>query len=77
MNFPFELLSDADEQACTLFGVMKMKNMYGKQVRGVERSTFVIDAAGRSLGLDAWLRRNVPAVRDGAGFVGKLLKIAS
>jgi uncharacterized membrane protein YphA (DoxX/SURF4 family) len=38
---------------------------------------FVIDAAGRSLGLDAWLRRNVPAVRDGAGFVGKLLKIAS
>jgi uncharacterized membrane protein YphA (DoxX/SURF4 family) len=38
---------------------------------------FAIDAAGRSLGLDAWLRRNVPAVRDGAGFVGKLLKIAS
>jgi uncharacterized membrane protein YphA (DoxX/SURF4 family) len=38
---------------------------------------FVIDAAGRSLGLDAWLRRNLPAVRDGAGFVGKLLKIAS
>jgi peroxiredoxin Q/BCP len=46
MNFPFELLSDADEQACTLFGVMKMKNMYGKKVRGIERSTFVIDANG-------------------------------
>ena len=46
MNFPFELLSDPDEKVCTLFGVMKMKNMYGKQVRGVERSTFVIDQAG-------------------------------
>jgi peroxiredoxin Q/BCP len=46
MNFPFELLSDADEQACTLFGVMKMKNMYGKKVRGIERSTFVLDGDG-------------------------------
>lgn len=45
-SFPFELLSDAEEVACTLFGVIKMKNMYGKQVRGIERSTFVIDAAG-------------------------------
>lgn len=44
--FPFELLSDPDELACNLFGVMKMKNMYGKQVRGIERSTFVIDANG-------------------------------
>ncbi|WP_398313952.1 peroxiredoxin [Zoogloea sp.] len=43
---PFDLISDPDETACTLFGVMKMKNMYGKQVRGIERSTFVIDAAG-------------------------------
>ncbi len=46
MNFPFELLSDEDEVACKLFDVIKMKNMYGKQVRGIERSTFVIDAAG-------------------------------
>ena len=46
MNFPFELLSDADEKACKLFGVIKMKNMYGRQVRGIERSTFVIDAEG-------------------------------
>jgi len=44
--FPFELLSDPEELACNLFGVMKMKNMYGKQVRGIERSTFVIDAKG-------------------------------
>lgn len=43
---PFDLVSDPDETACTLFGVMKLKNMYGKQVRGIERSTFVIDAAG-------------------------------
>jgi len=45
-TFPFELLSDADETACNLFGVIKMKNMYGKQVRGIERSTFIIDAKG-------------------------------
>jgi len=37
---------------------------------------FALDAAGRSLGLDAWLRRNVPVVRDGTGFIGWLLHIA-
>ena len=47
MSFPFELLSDEDETVCGIFGVMKMKNMYGRQVRGVERSTFVIDREGR------------------------------
>jgi peroxiredoxin Q/BCP len=46
MNFPFDLLSDEEETACNIFGVIKMKNMYGKQVRGVERSTFVIDKDG-------------------------------
>jgi peroxiredoxin Q/BCP len=46
MEFPFELLSDAEETACKLFGVIKMKNMYGKKVRGIERSTFVIDRNG-------------------------------
>ena len=46
MDFPFELLSDADETVCKLFNVIKMKNMYGKQVRGIERSTFVLDAKG-------------------------------
>ena len=46
MKFPFELLSDADEKVCTLFGVMKMKNMYGKKVRGIERSTFVLNGEG-------------------------------
>jgi peroxiredoxin Q/BCP len=46
MSFPFELLSDADETACKLFDVIRMKNMYGKQVRGIQRSTFVIDGKG-------------------------------
>jgi peroxiredoxin Q/BCP len=46
-GFPFELISDADETLCTQFGVIRLKNMYGKQVRGIERSTFLIDAQGR------------------------------
>ncbi|HSI29494.1 MAG TPA: peroxiredoxin [Methylophilus sp.] len=45
-TFPFELISDADEIACQAFNVIKMKNMYGKQVRGIERSTFLIDPTG-------------------------------
>jgi peroxiredoxin Q/BCP len=47
LGLPFELISDPEEAFCQQFGVMKMKNMYGKQVRGVERSTFIIDADGR------------------------------
>jgi peroxiredoxin Q/BCP len=46
MKFPFELLADPDEAVCKRFGVMKLKNLYGKQVRGIERSTFVIDEKG-------------------------------
>lgn len=45
-EFPFDLLSDKDEKLCQLFDVIKMKNMYGKQVRGIERSTFLIDEQG-------------------------------
>ena len=45
-TLPFALLSDADETACTLFATLKLKNMYGKQVRGIERSTFVLDKGG-------------------------------
>ena len=44
--FPFELLSDEDEKLCSLFNVIKEKNMYGKKVMGIERSTFLIDAEG-------------------------------
>lgn len=46
LELPFDLVSDADEAACQAFEVIKMKNMYGKQVRGIERSTFLIDAQG-------------------------------
>ena len=49
LALPFELLSDSDESLCTQFGVIKMKNMYGKQVRGIERSTFVIGKDGALL----------------------------
>jgi peroxiredoxin Q/BCP len=45
-DLPFALLSDADETLCTQFSVIRMKSMYGKQVRGIERSTFVIDGQG-------------------------------
>ena len=45
-EFPFDLLSDTDESLCQLFDVIKMKNMYGKQVRGIERSTFLVDPNG-------------------------------
>jgi peroxiredoxin Q/BCP len=48
-SLPFPLISDAEETVCNLFGVIKMKNMYGKQVRGIERSTFLIGADGTLL----------------------------
>ncbi len=62
LEMPFELISDPDETLCTMFDVMKMKNMYGKQVRGVERSTFVIDAAGKVV--KEWRGVKVPAHVD-------------
>lgn len=46
-TFPFELLSDEEEKVCKLFDVIKMKNMYGKKIRGIERSTFVISPDGK------------------------------
>lgn len=46
-SFPFELISDENEELCQLFDVIKMKSMYGKQVRGIERSTFLIDPHGK------------------------------
>jgi len=45
-GFTFALISDPDETLCEQFGVMKMKNLYGKQSRGIERSTFLIDPEG-------------------------------
>lgn len=46
-KFPFDLLSDAEEKACKIFDVIKEKNMYGRKVMGIERSTFLIDEAGK------------------------------
>ena len=46
-RFPYVLLSDTDEKACRLFDVIREKNMYGRKVVGIERSTFLIDAAGK------------------------------
>lgn len=47
MAFPFELVSDKEEELCKEFDVIKMKNMYGKKVRGIERSTFVLNEKGK------------------------------
>jgi peroxiredoxin Q/BCP len=49
MGFPFELITDPDEKLCGQFAVIKMKNMYGRQVRGIERSTFLIGPDGTLL----------------------------
>lgn len=45
--FPFDLLSDPEEELCRLFDVIRLKNMYGRQVMGIERSTFLIDREGK------------------------------
>ncbi|MCK5721236.1 MAG: redoxin domain-containing protein, partial [Gammaproteobacteria bacterium] len=45
-KFPFDLLSDTEEELCNLFDVIKLKNMYGKKLLGVERSTFLINDKG-------------------------------
>lgn len=69
-EFPFELLSDADETLCTLFDVIKEKNMYGRKVMGIERSTFLIDAAGklrrewRKVKVDGHVEAVLDAVRE-------------
>ena len=46
-NFPFELLSDSDEKVCKAFDVMKLKSMYGREYMGVDRSTFLVNSAGK------------------------------
>ena len=46
MDFPFDLISDPDEKLCKAFDVIRTKKMYGKDVRGIERSTFVVDRDG-------------------------------
>lgn len=58
MGFPFDLICDAEEALCAQFDVIRMKNMYGRQVRGIERSTFVIDGDGGLV--REWRRVKVP-----------------
>lgn len=67
LELPFELIADTDETVCTMFDVMVTKSMYGKSVRGIERSTFVIDAAGKIV--KEWRGVKVP------GHVDEVLEI--
>lgn len=57
-GFPFELISDEGEELCGLFDVIKEKNMYGKKVMGIERSTFIIDENGKLI--KEWRKVKVP-----------------
>ena len=66
-NFPFELISDTEETLCNLFDVIKMKSMYGKEVRGIERSTFIIDPQG--IVKHVWRKVNVK------GHVAEVLEV--
>jgi peroxiredoxin Q/BCP len=59
-GFGFPLVSDGDEALCSAFDVIKMKNMYGKQVRGIERSTFLISPTAASCSPGA--RSRLPAM---------------
>ena len=61
-SLPFPLISDPEETLCELFGVMKLKNMYGKQVRGIERSTFLINPKG--ILVQEWRGLKVPGHVD-------------
>ena len=57
-GFKFDLVSDADEKLCNAFGVIKPKKLYGREFIGIERSTFLIDPAGRVV--EAWRPVKVP-----------------
>ena len=69
-GFPFELLSDEDGKICKLFDVIRLKNMYGKKVLGIERSTFLIDGEGilrrewRKLKVDGHAEQVLEAARS-------------
>jgi peroxiredoxin Q/BCP len=58
LELPFPLIADKEEVLCNQYGVMKQKMMYGKQVRGIERSTFLIDASGKLVQM--WRGLKVP-----------------
>jgi len=66
LELPFELIADTEEKMCHMFGVVKNKIMYGKKVKGIERSTFLIDSAG--ILMQEWRGLKVP------GHVEQVLK---
>ena len=68
LELPFELVADTEEKLCHMFGVVKNKIMYGKKVKGIERSTFLIDGEGMLRG--EWRGLKV------AGHVEEVLKAA-
>lgn len=72
-EFPFDLLADEDETLCELFAVIKPKNMFGKQVKGIERSTFLFNKKG--VLCQEWRKVKVPehvqAVLDAVKALGK------
>ncbi|MDL2337916.1 MAG: peroxiredoxin [Pseudomonadota bacterium] len=68
LELPFDLIADTEEKLCHMFGVVKNKIMYGKKVKGIERSTFLIDGAGVLRG--EWRGLKV------AGHVEEVLKTA-
>ena len=73
MDFPFHLISDPDEKACSAFDVIRVKNMYGRKVRGLERSTFAVDAAG--IVRAQWRAVKVPGhVQEVLDFISSLRK---
>jgi peroxiredoxin Q/BCP len=69
-GLPFDLISDADEELCRRFDVIRDKNMYGKKVRGIERSTFLIDGDGvlrrewRKVKVDGHVAEVLAAAKD-------------
>lgn len=69
-GFNFDLLSDQDEQTCKVYGVIKDKTMYGRKVRGIERSTFLIDEKGvlrkewRGVKVDGHVDEVIAAIKD-------------
>ena len=62
LEMPFELISDSDEALCSLFDVIREKKMYGKIVRGIQRSTFVVSAEGELV--KEWRAVKVPGHVD-------------
>jgi len=73
-GYKFDLVSDADEALCNAFGVIKEKNMYGRKVLGIERSTFLIDPEG--VIVQSWRPVKVPGHAEAVLQALKALKAA-